>query len=131
MKKIWSALWSLKPYKAPRPDGLHAGFFQRFWHTVDNLIREEVKLIFSSGEMPAYLNKTLITLIPKCSNPETLWNYRPISLCNSIYKVLTKIIVTRLRPLLVDLVSPLQTTFVLGRKRVNNAIIVQELVHYV
>lgn len=63
--EIWSALWSLKPYKAPGPDGLHAGFFQRFWHTVGNSIREAMKLIFSLGEMPAYLNKTLITLIPK------------------------------------------------------------------
>lgn len=127
--EIQSALWSLKPYKAPGPDGLLVGFFQRFWHTVGNLIKEEVKLIFSSSEMLAYLNKSLITFIPKCSNPETLGSYHPIRLCNSIYKVVTKIIVTRLRPLLIDLVSPLQTTFVLSRKGVDNTIIALELVH--
>ena len=127
--EIRSALWSLKPYKAPGPDGLHAGFFQRFWPTISSSIREEVKSNFSSREMPDYLNKTLITLIPKCNNPETLGNYHPISLCNSIYKVVTKIIVARLWPLLAGLVSPLQTTFVPGRKGVDNTITVQELVH--
>ena len=79
--------------------------------------------------VPEYLNKTLITLIPKKRNPETLNNYRPISLCNTIYKMVTKIIVARIRPLLPDLISPLQSAFVLGRQGVDNAIIVQELVH--
>uniref|UniRef100_A0A2N9IFC0 CCHC-type domain-containing protein n=1 Tax=Fagus sylvatica TaxID=28930 RepID=A0A2N9IFC0_FAGSY len=74
-------LWSMKPFKAPGPDGLHAGKF------------------------------------------------RPIGLCNTIYKVVTKIIVLRLRPLLDALISPLQTAFVPGRKGIDNMIIVQELVH--
>ena len=127
--EIRSALWSLKPYKAPEPGGFHAGFFQRFYPTVGSSIREEVKSIFSLREMLDYLNKTLITLIPKCSNLETLGNYHPISLCNSIYKVVTKIIVARLRSLLAGLVSPLQTAFVPSKEGVDNAIIMQELVH--
>ena len=92
-------------------------------------VKDEVKLIFRSGMIPDYLNKTLITLIPKYPNPESIGNYRPISLCNSIYKVVTKITMARIRPKLPELVSPLQTTFVLGRKEVDNAIIVQELIH--
>ena len=127
--EIRSALWSLKPYKAPEPGGFHAGFFQRFYPTVGSSIREEVKSIFSLREMLDYLNKTLITLIPKCSNLETLGNYHPISLCNSIYKVVTKIIVARLRSLLAGLVSSLQTAFVPSKEGVDNAIIMQELVH--
>lgn len=127
--EIRSALWSPKPFKAPGPDGLHAGFFQRLWHIMGDSVIDEVKLIFSSGKVPDYLNRTLITLIPKCPSPESIGNYRPISLCNSIYKVVTKIIVARLRPHLLDLVSPLQTAFVPGRNGVDNAIIVQELIH--
>ena len=91
-------------------------------------VKDEVKHIFSSRKIPDYLNKTLITLIPKCSNPESIGNYRPISLCNSIYKVVTKIIMACLRLKLPDLVLPLQTTFVSGRNGVDNAIIVQELI---
>ena len=79
--------------------------------------------------MPEYLNRTLIVLVPKCQNPETINNYRPISLCNTIYKVVTKIIVARIRPLLSNLISPVQAAFVLGRRGVDNTIIVQELIH--
>jgi len=61
--------------------------------------------------------------------PETIGNYRPINLCNMVYKVVTKIIVARLRPLLSKLVSPLQTAFVQGRKGTNNVFIMQELVY--
>lgn len=46
--------------------------------------------------MSDYLNKTLIDLIPKCIDPETVGNFIPISLCNTIYKVVIKIIVNRL-----------------------------------
>ena len=79
--------------------------------------------------MPEYLNRTHITLIPKVQGPETLGNYRPISQCNSIYKIVTKIIVERLRPFLDKLISPLQSAFVPGRKSVDNAILVQEIIH--
>ena len=79
--------------------------------------------------MPKHLNKTLIALIPKIQGPETLGNYRPISLCNMVYKVVTKIIMARLRPFLDKFISPLQTTFVPGRKGIVNVIIAQETIH--
>lgn len=72
---------------------------------------------------------TLITFIPKCQYPEFLSNYRPISLCNSVYKIVSKIIVGKIRSLLSNLISPIQTTFVLGRKGVDNVIIAQELLY--
>ena len=74
-EEISAGLWGLKPYKAPGPDGLRARFFQRFWLVVGDFVKNEVKSIFSSGAIPKYLNKTLITLIPKCKNPESLSNY--------------------------------------------------------
>ena len=67
---------------------------------------EEIKLIFAEKRVPDYLNTTHIALIPKIQGPETLGNYRPISLCNTVYKVLTKIIVARLRSYLGKLISP-------------------------
>ena len=50
-------------------------------------------------------------------------------MCNTVYKVVSKIVVARLRPYLDKLISPCQTAFVLGRKGINNAIIVQEVIH--
>ena len=68
-------------------------------------------------------------LVLKCMNLESFNNYRPISLCNIVYTLVSKILVTTMRPLLVDLVSPFQTAFVPGRKGVDNAIIFQEIIH--
>ena len=100
--------------KAPDPDGLHAGFYQHFWMEVKNSVCEEIKEIFMRGVVSSYLNETLIALIPKCQNPESLSNYRPFNLCNLIYKVISKIIVARIRPHLSSLISPVQTAFVPG-----------------
>ena len=112
--EIKAALWSLKAFKAPGPDGLHAGFFHHFWPLVGHFVVEEVKKIFSERKMSEKLNQTHIVLIPKIQGLETLGNYRPISLCNTTYKIVTKIIVARLRPYLGNLISPLQFAFVPG-----------------
>lgn len=92
-------------------------------------MRKEVKSIFNSGVIPNYLNQILITLILKCRSLKSLTNYRPISLCNAKYKIVTKIIVCWICPFLSDLVSPLPSDFVPGRMGLDNSIIVQELIH--
>lgn len=79
---------------------------------VGDSIKVEVKRVFVEKKIPDYLNKTYIALIPKMQGPETIGNYRPINLCNMVYKVVTKIIVARLRPLLSKLVSHLRIAFV-------------------
>ena len=129
VEEIKNALWSLKAFKAPRLNGLHARFFHRFWLIVGNSVIDLVKKVFVERKVLEFLNRTHIVLIPKIQGPETLGNYRPISLCNTVYKVITKIIVARFRPFLEKLISPLQAAFVLGRKGIDNAIIVQEIVH--
>ena len=106
-KEIWIALKSMKPYKAPGINGLHARFFQRFWLIVGDSVKREVREAFTSQKVSKYLNQTLIALIPKKLGPETVSHYRPISLCNTVYKVIFKIIVQRLRPLLPSLISPM------------------------
>lgn len=68
-EEIRANLWTLKPFKAPRLDGLHVGFFQHFWAEVGNSVCLEVKRVFDIGVVPKYLNETLITLVPKCQNP--------------------------------------------------------------
>ena len=120
-----------KTLQALGPDVLHAGFFQKFWLMVGKLVMAEIKMVFVEKRVLEYLNKTHISLIPKVQGPKMLGNYRPISLCNSVYKVLTKIIVARLRPHLGKLISPFQTAFVPGRRGSDNVIIAQEIIHSV
>ncbi|KAL0012214.1 hypothetical protein SO802_007322 [Lithocarpus litseifolius] len=108
---------------------LHAGFFQRFWIIVGDSVREEIKKVFRDRKIPEYLNSTNIVLTPKVQGPETIGSYRPISLCNSIYKIISKVLVGRICPYLDKIISPCQAAFVLGRRGVDNAIIVQEVIH--
>ncbi|KAA3466449.1 reverse transcriptase [Gossypium australe] len=75
------------------------------------------------------LNRTLQVLISEVPNPERINQFRPISLCSVLYKILTKAIVNRLRPLMVKLISQNQSSFILGRDIVNNIIMAQEVVH--
>ena len=105
-EEIASILWSLKVFKASSLDGLCAGFFQCFWLLVGVSVRKEVKQIFTSQTMPEYLNRTFITPIPKCNTLESLSDYHPISLCNTVYKIVTKVIVAKICPMLSNLVSP-------------------------
>lgn len=94
-----------------------------------NSIIKTVRKVFETGAVPTYLNRILITLIPKHSRVNTLGNYRPISHCNTIYKIISKVIVARLRPDLGKIISLMQAVFVPNRKGVDPATIVQELLH--
>lgn len=96
--KILKALSSLKPYKTLGMDGLHAGFFQHFGHILGPLVIEEILTIFTTKCIPSYLNQTLVALILKRNDPKVLGHFKPISLCTSIYKTVSKIIVNRIRP---------------------------------
>ena len=108
------AMKQLKGGKAPGPDGFTANFFHYFWE----LIREEVwHLVEESRAMhwilPS-LNTTFVALVPKEEQPSRPEKFRPIALCNVIYKVITKVIANRLKPLLPLLISPEQTGYVEG-----------------
>ena len=81
--------------------------------------------------MPEGVNNTAIVLIPKVDNPVKLTEYRPISLCNVIYKVVSKCLVNRLRPILEEIISPEQSAFVPGRMITDNVLVAFECIHYI
>ncbi|KAF7842169.1 reverse transcriptase [Senna tora] len=99
-EEIRLALWSLKPFKAARFDGFQPGFFQACWEFMGEKICREIKMRFQLSNIPPDWNKSLICLIPKINNPSELKNFRPISLCTTLYKIVSKIIVNRLKPLI-------------------------------
>ena len=88
-----------------------------------------MKNILESEKVLEYLNQTLIVLIPKQLGPETVGQFRHISLCNTIYKMVSKILICRIRPFLPSLISPMQAAFLKGRRSSDNVIIAQELIH--
>ncbi|XP_021733053.1 uncharacterized protein LOC110699850 [Chenopodium quinoa] len=82
---------------------------------------------FLKTQIPPELNKTTITLILKVSSPQTIKQFRPISLCTTTYKVVTKILVNKLRPLLNSMISPNENSFLPGRGV--NYIVASEILH--
>ena len=95
-EEIFNAMFQIGPLKAPGPDGFPARFFQRHWAVFKIEITAVVKLFFDTGVMPEGVNSTTIVLIPKVDTPTRLTDFRPISLCNVIYKVIAKCLVNRL-----------------------------------
>lgn len=75
------------------------------------------------------VNHTYIALIPKVNSPETVNQYRPISLCNVSYKIITKFLVNRLRPLLSKCISINQGAFAPCRSIFDNILVAHELFH--
>lgn len=110
--EISQAIFQIGPLKSPGPDGFPARFYQRNWGTIKADIIGAVRRFFQTGLMPEGVNDTAIVLIPKKEQPVDLRDFRPISLCNVVYKVVSKCLVNRLRPILDDLVSVEQSAFV-------------------
>jgi hypothetical protein len=96
-EEVRKAAFSIGDFKAPGPDGLHAVFYKKFWNLVGDEITQEVLQALNSGIIPEGWNDTTVVLIPKIDNPELVTQFRPISLCNVIYKIISKMLTARLK----------------------------------
>lgn len=129
IEEIRRAVFSMNGLKAPGPDGIQPLFYQRFWNIIKNSLCDFVVKYVQNCKFPQDLNISLITLIPKIDNPEFITQFIPIILCNVSYKIVTKILVQRIRPILDKIVGHFQASFLLGRQTSDNIIIIQEILH--
>ncbi len=119
--EILQAINSLKCNKTPGPDGYTSEFYKKFALQLCPLLRAMLNESWSSGYLPPSLRQAAITLLPKggkdllqCSS------YRPISLLNTDYKVLSKILTTRLEKVITQIILPDQTGFIINRHSSSN-----------
>jgi hypothetical protein len=96
-EEVRVALFQMHPDKSPGPDGFNPAFYQNFWDLCGDDVFKSVKEWLARGYFPSTLNETNICLIPKCENPSSLKEFRPISLCNVLYKVVSKLLANRLK----------------------------------
>jgi hypothetical protein len=128
---VKSAIFDIDDSKAPGPDGFSAKFFKASWSIIGDDVCSVVKEFFENEKLLKEINATLISLVPKCKNPSTVTDYRPIACCNVLYKCITKIIYNRTKSSLDQVVSQNQSAFIPGRLISDNILLTQELMkHY-
>lgn len=127
--EVHQALKEMHPCKSPGPDGLHALFYKRYWDLVGNDICSIVLNFLNNGVMPEAHNYTHVVLIPKKKNPTDMKDLRPISLCNVLYKLISKVLANRLKICLPSIIGDYQSAFVLDRLISNNILVAFEVFH--
>lgn len=95
-------------------------FYQTSWDVVGESVVKFVLEFFESGLLPQATNNALVVLIPKIAKPERITQFRPISLCNVLFKTITKTMVERLKIVITKLIGPAQASFIPGHLRTAN-----------
>lgn len=127
-EEVREAVWNLHLDKAPGPDGFTMAFCKQHWEIIKKRSNENAQKWFPKKRIGRNTKSSFLALIPKESNPTTFNRYRPISLCNSSYKILTKILANRMEKLLPEIILENQGVFVPTRQITDNVIIVQEAI---
>lgn len=89
------------------PDGFQPIIYKSYWPVVSHEVCTLVQEAFNTNVIPPKLAKTLIVLIHKGDNPTSLKDFRLISLCNVLFKFISKVLVNRIRPHLDTIIGPL------------------------
>lgn len=110
--EVQEALKQMHPTKAPGPDDMCALFHRKFWNVVGIDVKHTILDILNNGGDVTAFNHTNIALIPKKKICESPVDYRPISLCNVIYKLVSKVLANRLKRVLPLIIHESQSGFV-------------------
>lgn len=128
--EIKKAAFSIGALKAPGPDGYNGLFFQQYWDIVGWDVTKAVQEFFRGGVMPGEWNDTSIVLVPKVKVPESVSQFRPINLCNVCYKIISKVLVLRLKNFLPEAITDNQAAFLSQKVIHDNIVIAHEASHY-
>ena len=120
----------MAPLTALGPDGMSPIFYKSFWHIVGEDVTTMVIKVLNSSVVLESLNSTFIALIPKVEQPRKVSDFHPISLCNVIYKLISKVLVNRLKFFLAMAIPESQGAFLSGRLISDNVLVAFEMLHY-
>ncbi|GJX95923.1 RNA-directed DNA polymerase, eukaryota [Tanacetum coccineum] len=125
--EIRMAVWECGECKSPGPDGYTFEFFRRYWSFVGPDFCSAVSCFFDKGCFPRAGNSSFIALIPKVLDAKFVTDFRPISLIGNVYKVVTKILASRLALVILDPVSNTQSAFIANRQILDGPFILNEV----
>jgi hypothetical protein len=127
--ELKEVLHNFQKDKSPGLDGCTIEFFLGFYDLIGKDILKVVEESIVRGHFYPPLNLTFIALIPKVDEPSSLNDFRPICLCNFIYKVVSKVIAKRIKDTLLKKISPKQFGFLEGRQIHEEIGVAQEVMH--
>lgn len=104
--EVEATIKQMASLKSPGPDGFKTCFYQKHWSIVGDEVSTAVLSFLNGNALNAFVNFTYIAFIPKIKCPLSVSEYMPISLCNVLYKILSKILAHRLKKVLSDILSP-------------------------
>ena len=129
-EEVICALKQLHPSKSPSPDGMSALFFQKYWSIVGTNVSNMILNVLNSGMSLSNINRTNTTFVPKTNNPQRMTEFRPISLCNMVYKLVSKTLANHLKAILPYIISKNQSAFTTGRLITDNVLVAYEIMHF-
>ncbi|XP_058761237.1 uncharacterized protein LOC131634589 [Vicia villosa] len=128
--EVKEAIWSCDGNKSPGPDGFSLEFYKRHWSIIKEDIMKCCNDFYHKGTLVKSITSSFLALIPKKKNPQDLFEYRPICLVGSIYKIIAKLLANRMRGVVDLLVSTNQTAFVPGRSMMDGVVMVNEILDW-
>ena len=129
-EEIEIAIKQMENNKAPGPDGLTKEFFQAFSSELIPIMKSVFSTVYDHGSLCQSQKLSYISLLCKNTNePQFCKNYRPISLLNVDYKILSKVLCNRLRPFLTDIIHPDQTCSIPGRSIFDNCHLIRDIIN--
>lgn len=112
IEEFQTILFQMNSNKSPDSDDLNPTFFKNVWHLYGLEIFHYGTTWLEIGHFPPQVNNITIVLIPKNNNPANMLGFQPIFLCNVLYKIISKVLANRLKPILLKCFSIEQSAFV-------------------
>ena len=131
LDEVLSAIKSFANDKSPGCDGLTAEFYQTFFGLIGSDLVEVINYAFENKKLTLTMRRGVIVLIWKGNEKEYLKNWRPISLLNCDYKIITKVLASRISEFLPNIIHPDQKCSVKGRSIHDGASLIRDLIEYV
>jgi hypothetical protein len=129
LEELKQSVWDCDGSKSPGPDGFNFKFYRLAWNFIADDLLDLAKNFFKTGRLPKGVNHAYVHLIPKIASPVGFKDFRPLSLIHGIYKIMAKVLSSRLKAVMHDLISENQTAFLAGRQIIDGFLVANEAVH--
>ncbi|GAU51106.1 hypothetical protein TSUD_141480 [Trifolium subterraneum] len=127
-EEVRETVWSCDGNKSPGPDGFNINFFKACWSIVKDDVMAFQNEFHHNAHLPKAITASFLTLIPKKNHPQDLFDYRPICLIGSLYKIVSKLLANRLKKVLGKLISNCQSAFLPQRQILDGVVVLNEII---